>query len=121
MLHRLTGGLALGLGELLDLVLESDLIVSGLMDHFVEDQVLLSQVRHAVLRLLPLVLPKLHRQCLILRVQEFLTVAHLENLIDRLLFHLLLLRSSLLDHLDFLLGDHVRPIKCLTLFHVSFF
>ena len=121
VLDRLTGGLALGLGELLDLVLQGDLVVSGLMDHLMEDQVLFSQVRHAVLRLLPLVLPKLHRQCFIFRVQKRLSVAHLENLIDRLLLHLLLLGRSLLDHFDLLLGDHVSPVKCLALLHVGFF
>ena len=68
--------------QLLHLLLESHLILGGLVDHFMQNQVLFSQVGHASLSFLPLILPEVGSECLVLRVQNSLPVAHLHDLAD---------------------------------------
>ena len=81
--------------------------MSSLMHHFMEDKVLFTQVRHSTLSLMPLILPELDSKRLIFSVQKGLSVPHLKDLIDGLLFDLLLFISSTLCHLDLLISNHI--------------
>jgi len=64
------------------------------MDNFVQDEILLTQISHRNLHLLPLDLPEVSCESFILCVQQSLSVAHLEDLIDSLFLDLLLLMST---------------------------
>ena len=85
-------------------MLESHLILGGLVDHFMQDQVLFSQVGHASLSFLPLILPEVGGECLVLRVQKRLPVAHLHDLADGLSLDFLLIAGQRLRLLDLLVG-----------------
>ena len=91
-----------------------------LVHHFVQNEILFSQVGHTILRLLPLVLPELNCQRLVFCVQESLSVAHLEDLVDRLLFDLLLFGRFTLRRADLLVGDQIGLVERLGLLHVRF-
>lgn len=91
------------------------------MYHFMEDKVLFSQVRHSTLSLMPFILPELNCECLVLSVQEGLSVPHLKDFIDGLLFDLLLFVSPSLRHLDLLISHLIRHVQCRALFEICLF
>ena len=77
--------------EVADLVLEGHLVLGSLVDYFVQDEVLFTQVSHRCLHFLPLCLPEICSKRLIFRVQVSLPIAHFKDLVDRFFFDLLLL------------------------------
>ena len=82
--------------EVLHLHLKVDLVLGGLVNDLVEDEVLLAEVRHAQLLVLPLLLPEFGCEGLVLGVDVGLPVAHLEDLVDRFFLHLLLFGCTVL-------------------------
>ena len=88
------------------------------MDYLVEDEVLFPQVRHAILSFAPLIFPEVHCQCLVLRVQQSLSMSHLEDFVDSLFFDLHLLIGFVLSKLDLLVSYMVRLVQSLALLEV---
>lgn len=81
------------------------------MNHFMQDEILFSQVSRAILSLLPFVLPEIHSQCLVFSIQKSLSMAHLKNSIDCLFLDFLLSIGPSLGHFDLLVGDLLLFIK----------
>ena len=106
--------------QLLHLVLESHLILGGLVDHFMQDQVLFSQVGHASLSFLPLILPEVGCECLVLRVQKSLPVAHLHDLADGFSLDFLFVGGQRLCLLDLPVGKGQGFVHGYAALEVSF-
>jgi len=103
------------------LILQRDLIVGGLVHDFMQNKVLFSQLGHSTLGLLPLVLPELDGKRLILRIEQSLSISHLEDLVNGLFFDLLLFVGPFVRHLDLLVSDLVRFVHCHALLHIRLF
>ena len=80
------------------------------MHHFMQDQVLFSDVSHLLLLLAPFALPKLHCECFILSVEKSLAIAHLKNLVNCFVFDDLFLLSPILSYFDSVLCDLYSPV-----------